>query len=405
MPANHPNDVRRGAAGRAPQLLFWGGMGLAPLAVLILLFGQSTGALRAAVVLAVLTIVMLAVSMAIRPSVDMVRIDIEHRVLDEMERIRLRARDESVMAARHTHQAIADHIHSLHETISELRAQVDEVQTGSYFDPHGPAAIGPGPSGPPGVRRTETVHVTRRTTYDDTGVVYGTRTSYDAGRAVDGEWRERYDDRGWAPDYPEPKALPAAHGSPAVDYYDDREPHREGRYRDEPRWDDRHRDDRYRDDPRSGDRYREEPRSGDRYREEPRWDDRHRDDRYGDDRYRDDPRSGDRYREEPRWDYRHGDAGYRDGRADHYRDRHEDDRRGWVDDRYDARRERYEDDRRGGHDRGGYDRGRHDSGGYDRGRHDSGGYDRGGYDGGYDRGGYDDRRERHYSPRPRSPEW
>ena len=75
MPANHPSDGRRGDARRGEarrddahpstspqrkaQALFWAGMALAPVAVLILLFGQSTGALRAAVALAVITIVLL----------------------------------------------------------------------------------------------------------------------------------------------------------------------------------------------------------------------------------------------------------------------------------------------------------------------------------------------------------
>ena len=123
-------------------------MALAPVAVLILLFGQSTGALRVAVVLAVITIVLLAFSMAIRPSVDMVRVDIEHRVLDEMERIRLRAQGETHAVARQSHRALTDHIQQLNETISDLRAQVDEVHSFGYADP-GPPAIGPGPSAGP----------------------------------------------------------------------------------------------------------------------------------------------------------------------------------------------------------------------------------------------------------------
>ena len=76
MPAPPSQEARR---GKLLQGLFWGGVGLAPLAILILLFGQSTGALRVAVTLSILTIVMLAVSIALRPSVEMVRVDIEQR--------------------------------------------------------------------------------------------------------------------------------------------------------------------------------------------------------------------------------------------------------------------------------------------------------------------------------------
>src|SRR5262245_17876749 len=185
MPANHPREVRR---GQVPHGLFWGGMALAPLAVLILLFGQSTGSMRVAVVLAVLTIVMLALSIALRPSVEMLRVDIEHRVLDEVERVRVKAREDTTTAARNTHKALSDKIHVLTETVEDLRAQIDEVQTGMISGHHAPA-LDAGPSGPGRVRRTETVHVTRRTTTvnsgedDHTGTVYGSRA------AVDGEWR------------------------------------------------------------------------------------------------------------------------------------------------------------------------------------------------------------------------
>src|SRR5258706_1519298 len=194
MPANHPADVRR---GKVPHWLFWGGMALAPLAVLILLFGQSTGALRVAVTLAVITIVLLAVSIALRPSVELLRVDIEHRVLDEVERVRVKAREDTTTAARNTHKALSDKIYVLSETIEDLRAQVDEVQASGLLAEHAPA-LGPGPGPAPGpgaagtVRRTETVHVTRRTTTvgdDDQGTVYGSKA------AVEGEWRDRAVDR------------------------------------------------------------------------------------------------------------------------------------------------------------------------------------------------------------------
>src|SRR4051812_48301500 len=166
MPAPPAQEARR---GKLLQGLFWGGVGLAPIAILILLFGQSMGTLRIAVILAVLTIVMLAVSIALRPSVEMVRVDIEHRVLDEIERMRLRSRDDITTAARNTHRALSDKIHVLSETVEDLRSQVDEASSMIVAHP----APGPGlppPAGGPGVvRRTETVHVTRRTTTVDAG--------------------------------------------------------------------------------------------------------------------------------------------------------------------------------------------------------------------------------------------
>jgi hypothetical protein len=67
------------------------------------------------VILAVLTIVLLALSIAMRPSVEMVRVEIEHRVLDEVERVRVKAREDTTTAARNTHKALSDKIHVLSE--------------------------------------------------------------------------------------------------------------------------------------------------------------------------------------------------------------------------------------------------------------------------------------------------
>jgi hypothetical protein len=195
MPANPPPEVRR---GKLLHGLFWGGMALAPIAVLILLFGQSAGALRVAVTLAVLTIVMLAISIAMRPSVEMLRVDIEHRVLDEIERVRVRAREETTTAARNTHRALTDKIHELAGSVQGLQAQLDEVQASGVLAPQSAPALG----GAPGVvRRTETVHVTRRTTTvdagedDGRGTVYGSRAA-----SVDGEWRDGGREADWRDD-------------------------------------------------------------------------------------------------------------------------------------------------------------------------------------------------------------
>ncbi len=129
--------------------------------------------------LAVLTIVLLALSIALRPSVELVRVEIEHRVLDEVERVRVKAREDTTTAARNTHRALSDKIHGLSETIEELRAQIDEVQANGFVleSGHPAPAIGPGggAGGQGTVRRTETVHVTRRTTTVNAGEETGNR--------------------------------------------------------------------------------------------------------------------------------------------------------------------------------------------------------------------------------------
>ncbi len=173
--------------------LFWGGVGLAPLAVLLVLFGSSTGAMRLAVTLSVLTIVLLAVSIAMRPSVEMIRVDIEHRFLDEVERVRAHSRHDVTTAARNTHRVLSEKIRTLTETIEWLREQLDEVHAAAVLG-QGTAADGGSHAEQPGtVRRTETVQVTRRTTTvgGERGTVYGSP----AGVPAEGRHERRYDDR------------------------------------------------------------------------------------------------------------------------------------------------------------------------------------------------------------------
>ena len=162
---------------------------------------QSTGSLRVAVTLGVLTIVMLAVSVAMRPSVEMLRVEIEHRVLDELERVRVRSREDITTAARNTHRALTEKIQAVAETFDDVRHQIGELQASDdLLAKRRGRATGADlrvrPAAAPGVvRRTETVHVTRRTTTVDAGDDDGRHCLRVEG-AVDGEWRERERDMG-----------------------------------------------------------------------------------------------------------------------------------------------------------------------------------------------------------------
>jgi hypothetical protein len=294
------------------QRLFWLGVGLAPLAVLVVLFGSSTGTLRIAVTFSVLSIVALAVSIAMRPSVELLRVDIEHRFLDEVERVRAHSREEVSSAARNTHRALSEQIRMLSDTVEWLRTQLDEVQASAML-------AGPADVAGPGVRHTETVHVTRRTTTvgaDQRGTVYGSPAAiervdrpaigYEETRREDRRHDElRYDDRG-------------SHR----DEYGHRREADYGSRRDDDRYDERpeYRGSRREDDRGSHDDDRAPRRDDDRYRDDDRGP------RREDDRYRDDDRGSrredDRYRDDDRGSRREDDR-----RRDDYGSRREDERR------------------------------------------------------------------------------
>ncbi|MEV8513393.1 hypothetical protein [Dactylosporangium sp. NPDC051484] len=162
------------------QLLFWGGVGLSPLAALLLLVGSGF-VLQVAAVLAVLAVLLIGLSIALRPGGDTVRGEVEELVYEEIDTLREDIRGDITHAARVTHGQLIERIGVLHETVDALRNQVDMMR--GQLDRAAAQAPPPHPVGsasvPQGVlRHTETVQVTTKTMVVDpteprSGTVYG----------------------------------------------------------------------------------------------------------------------------------------------------------------------------------------------------------------------------------------
>ncbi|GAA4460735.1 hypothetical protein GCM10023170_062280 [Phytohabitans houttuyneae] len=189
-------------------VVFWVGVGLAPLAALLLLVGQSAGALRVAAVLAVFAVVLIGLSITLRRDAETVRLDLEETLLEEIDALRGDVRNDIATAARATHKAFGEKLQALHETVQALRVQMQldagRVQAmppparavvepppqagygrAAYPQQDAPVATGhaaipmppqpaPAPAGgrarvPGVVRHTETVQVTTRQTIVDQG--------------------------------------------------------------------------------------------------------------------------------------------------------------------------------------------------------------------------------------------
>ncbi|HET8661147.1 MAG TPA: hypothetical protein VFM55_19390 [Micromonosporaceae bacterium] len=217
MPATQAQQARRG--GRPLTVLFWSGVGLFPLAALLLLFADGDGSLRGGAVLALLSVIMIGLSVALRKDPDSVRVELEDALLDEVDAVRDDVRNDIATAARATHRQFSEKLHHLHESVEALRAEVDAVRLGyehvnaAPSGARGPATgvvhhasaadhpAGPGRSSGMGraripapvvgggvVRHTETVQVTTRQTIVDPhaegqsgrGTVYGGGTVYGA---------------------------------------------------------------------------------------------------------------------------------------------------------------------------------------------------------------------------------
>lgn len=156
MPDQVADYAQRGA--RLTPVLFWGGLGLAPLAGLLLLLG--IGGLRAGALLGVLALVMIAVSIALRPDPTQVRMQLEEILLEELDRLRVEVREDIANASRATHQTVGERMGALQHLVESVRAERarfaaphSAVPTGVGQPPVGrPAAGHPGAGHPAGPR-------------------------------------------------------------------------------------------------------------------------------------------------------------------------------------------------------------------------------------------------------------
>ncbi|MFG1891734.1 hypothetical protein ACGFIR_28165 [Micromonospora sp. NPDC049051] len=103
-------------------MLFWAGVALAPVAALILLVADGNGPLRFAAVLAILAVVLIGLSIALR--VDGAGPARTEELLDEIEQLRHELRGEIVAAAQRGNQAL-DHAQRAQEEVTALRRRLD----------------------------------------------------------------------------------------------------------------------------------------------------------------------------------------------------------------------------------------------------------------------------------------
>jgi hypothetical protein len=169
-------------------VIFWAGVGLAPVAAALVLLSSSAGGLRMAAVLGILTVILIGLSIMLRPDARTVRVELEDLLLDEIDAVREDVRQDIATAVRAAHRAYAEKLQGLYSTVEALRAQVEALRAGpARGEPYEPAGVkAPAPPQPSVgtamvaggvVRHTETVQVTTRQTIvdadGDRGTVYG----------------------------------------------------------------------------------------------------------------------------------------------------------------------------------------------------------------------------------------
>ncbi len=157
------------ADSRNPTLLtvlFWGGVALAPVAALILLVADGNGPLRFAAVLAIVAVVLIGLSIALRTESGGQAHAEELR--EEIDELRRELRGEIVAAAQRGNQAL-DEAQRVQEALAGLRRRVDAGGTGptraeeppgpgrarvSAPEPEAPARYAERPAGQAGVYGT-----------------------------------------------------------------------------------------------------------------------------------------------------------------------------------------------------------------------------------------------------------
>ncbi len=127
MPASEPQ-----VGGRGRQLLtvlFWIGVALAPLAALTLLLGRSSGPLRIAAVLAILSVVLIGLSLTMRRDAEAVRLELEETILDEADLLRADLREEVTAAVQNTESIVQRECAALRQEMEALRGQLANIRT------------------------------------------------------------------------------------------------------------------------------------------------------------------------------------------------------------------------------------------------------------------------------------
>src|SRR5205814_1184974 len=172
VPASNARQARGG--GQLPTVIFRTGVALSPVAAALVLLSADAGGLRVAAVLAILTVVLVGLSIMLRPDARTVRIELEDQLFEEIDALREDIRRDIATAARATHRAYSEKLQSLYETVETLRGQVEELRA----TPPEPAQPPVGSSMVSGgvLRHTETVQVTTHKMFVDpdrsNGTVY-----------------------------------------------------------------------------------------------------------------------------------------------------------------------------------------------------------------------------------------
>lgn len=136
-------DAAERQSERQLTAMIWAGVGLVPVAVLIVLVGGGDTSLRFAVLLMAVSVVLVGASLLIRNDPELLRMDVADRVAEQADALREEMREEVAAAARATHHRVQ----TLQDELARLRP--DWVPPGSVWPDPVPAGPVASPGHPP----------------------------------------------------------------------------------------------------------------------------------------------------------------------------------------------------------------------------------------------------------------
>ncbi|HKS99296.1 MAG TPA: hypothetical protein VJT31_07180 [Rugosimonospora sp.] len=125
MLASRVQGRRRG--GQSYTAIVWIGLGLAPIAALLVLFGRGTVAMYVAALLAILAVMLFGLSMRKRPDTADMRAELEEALFDEIDVLHADIRQDIASATHATHRSLSKKIRGLYENVVALRGQLDAL--------------------------------------------------------------------------------------------------------------------------------------------------------------------------------------------------------------------------------------------------------------------------------------
>jgi|GEM_PF-2614904 len=180
-PMSGAQSPQFGAAARFPSVVFWTGMGLTPIAAILVFLSEGSSTARISAAVAILGVALVGLSVMMRANAVQPGPEFEALIAEEIELLRRDVRQDITSAVTASHANLTERLQLVRQHLEAARQPAEPVRGG--YPPvaaTAPVATGAGSGRATGtgrgvVKHTETVQVTRQTIvdrHDEAGTTY-----------------------------------------------------------------------------------------------------------------------------------------------------------------------------------------------------------------------------------------